>query len=588
MFKNMKIRAKLITGFLLVVIVALVLGVVSIFGLTTLSNNETGLYEEQVQAIYNAEEIEIALHQQRASFYDLYVNKDDDAKAAELQTQIDDEQAALESALDAYVKAVGEDTYSQNLQNIYDQQYAPLLNQFQAQIEANEDKAALETLEKLPDVVAAMETAVTDMVNNSLTTADETQATDTSLANTIIIITIILAVVVVVGGIFLALYNTALIATPTQQLVKAANQISKGDLNIDIKVDQKDEIGTLADAFKEMANAFREQASVLTAIAGGDYTGSIAVRSEADEVNRAISDMLDSNNAMIAEIRSAAEQVAAGASQIADGAQALATGSTEQAATLQEFSATINQVQQQAEATSQLAATALADTDEAGRLMGESMEYMSQMTDAMQTINDSSQNIAKVIKVIDDIAFQTNILALNAAVEAARAGQHGKGFAVVADEVRNLASKSAAAAKETAGLIENSVENVTRGTQIAEHTSESLAKVGTIAASNAQSIGQMSEASQQQSIAINEINQGVSQISQVVQANSATAEESAASAEELSAQSTLLNKTVTRFKLRSGVIGSGGHNAYEAPSASYPAPPALPPQSDMGGGDYLF
>ncbi len=367
----------------------------------------------------------------------------------------------------------------------------------------------------------------------------------------IILLSVLMASSVVVA-VLMTLQLVKKIVPPLAKLTCAAEAISEGDVSAEVDVESQDELGVLAAAFRKMEKSFQNQAHVLDAMASGDYSVAIEVASDKDVVGKAISKMLDNNNNMMGEIRQAAQQVADGSAQIAGGSQALATGATQQAATLQELSASIQQVQGQAEDNNTLAAQTVAEVGEVGRLMGESIEYMQQMTSSMETIKESSQNIAKVIKVIDDIAFQTNILALNAAVEAARAGQHGKGFAVVADEVRNLASKSAAAAKETATLIENSVENVAKGNEIAERTGESMTKVGEIAAANAEVMGRLQLSTEQQFGAINEITQGIAQISQVVQANSATAEESAASSQELSAQSAMLDKIVARFKLRDG------------------------------------
>ncbi len=401
------------------------------------------------------------------------------------------------------------------------------------------------------------------------------KASDGAFTLAIILLVVLMAASVVVG-MTMTVVLVKSIVPPLAKLTNAAEAISEGDVSVEVDVDSQDELGTLATAFRKMEKSFQNQAHVLDAMASGDYSVDITVSSERDVVGKAISKMLQSNNNMMGEIRQAAQQVADGSAQIAGGSQALATGATQQAATLQQLSASIQQVQSQAEDNNTLAAQTVTEVGEVGRLMGESIEYMQQMTSSMETIKESSQNIAKVIKVIDDIAFQTNILALNAAVEAARAGQHGKGFAVVADEVRNLASKSAAAAKETAALIENSVENVARGNEIAERTGESMSKVGEIAAANAEVMGRLQLSTEQQFGAINEITQGITQISQVVQANSATAEESAASSQELSAQSAMLDKIVGRFKLRDGQEALPQASQYSLPAYEDSTPQSGP------------
>lgn len=395
-----------------------------------------------------------------------------------------------------------------------------------------------------------------DVMTVKQTASDEMFTAATVMATVILIISLCV-------GISMMIIMIRTIVPPLKRLTEAAGEIAKGDVDIEVDIKSRDELGELGQAFRDMIAAFKLQADALSTIASGDYSITMEVASEKDAVGNAIVTMLDANNNMVGEIRHAAEQVAGGSQQIAAGSQTLATGSTEQAATVEELSAVVVQIQSQAEENSQLANKTLEETQEAGRLMGEAIQYMNEVTEAMGAIEESSNEIAKVIKIIDDIAFQTNILALNAAVEAARAGQHGKGFAVVADEVRNLAGKSAAAAKETAVLIQGSVENVAAGKETVVKTSESLDQVGVIAHGNAEAMGHMSEASHQQSSAINEIKSSIEQISSVVQANSATAEESAASAQELNAQSELLSKTVARFKLRGQdskalVLQSGG------------------------------
>ena len=293
----------------------------------------------------------------------------------------------------------------------------------------------------------------------------------------------------------------------------------------------------------------------LETVAKGDLTADINMISDADVMGRSLRYMVDSLNSLFDEIGQSSAQVASGSKQIADGSQSLAQGATQQAASVEELSASVSDVARKTKENAEMAGRAakLADTIKGNAEMGS--RQMGEMMTAVKEINQASQNIQKVIKAIDDIAFQTNILALNAAVEAARAGQHGKGFAVVAEEVRSLAAKSAEAAKETDSLIANSMEKAEMGSRIAGETSTSLAQIVSGINESSDIITEIAKSSEEQSAGIDQINTGIDQVTQVVQQTSATAEESAAASEEMSGQSDMLKEMISQFKLKGGSVG---------------------------------
>jgi X-X-X-Leu-X-X-Gly heptad repeat protein len=345
---------------------------------------------------------------------------------------------------------------------------------------------------------------------------------------------------------------------PVGALINASRMISEGDFRFKPRKRTKDEIGVLGGNFEKMADTFRSYIDEINVMLSHLAKGNLRFGIEREYVGQfeSIKDSINTINNVLngamKDIVSASSQVSAGASQVADGAQTLATGTTQQAASIEELSSVVSEINGMAKENTKNATNALNDVHRAGELMDVCMEQMAGMLTAMRVIDEKSQNISKTTKVIDDIAFQTNILALNAAVEAARAGQHGKGFAVVAEEVRNLASKSAEAANETAALIESSSQSVTEGGRIVGAVSESLRAVAEIAQKNAVQMAALQSVSVKQSEAMEQVNTGIGQIAHVVQQNSATAEESAAVSEEMSARSAMLRELISRFKVRGG------------------------------------
>ena len=287
----------------------------------------------------------------------------------------------------------------------------------------------------------------------------------------------------------------------------------------------------------------------------GDYAGDHA------KIKDALNGTISSLNEIIYEFNIAAEQVASGANQVSDGSQELSQGATEQASSIEELTVTITEIAAQTKDNAMKASNAniLVLKAKANAEIGN--EHMKTMLKSMTDINEAAKSISKIIKVIDEIAFKTNILALNAAVEAARAGQYGKGFAVVADEVRNLAEKSADAARETAILIEGSISKVEAGTSISKETAKTLDDISDNIVKAVSLVGDITSASNEQASAIAQLNKGIEQVAHVVQANSATAEQSAAASEELSSQAEMFKLQIAKFKLKEGYISKNNYYA---------------------------
>jgi methyl-accepting chemotaxis protein len=373
-----------------------------------------------------------------------------------------------------------------------------------------------------------------------------------------LILVIVISAIALIISISFALYITRSIVDPLNFVVTIMGELAKGRTEYSDEewaasakyCESKDELGDSARKLIDVNNTLIDITTAVTAMAAGDLTIDYTPKSPVDKSGHAMVELIAHLNTMMGEINNATSEVQSGADQIAVGSQTLAQGSTEQAATIEELSSSIMDVAGKTNQNTEKARNAADLSLQIKANAEKGNEQMSEMTAAVQEINKASQDISKVIKVIDDIAFQTNILALNAAVEAARAGEAGKGFAVVADEVRNLASKSAAAAKETGALIESSMKKAEVGAQIATETASSLNDIVDGINKSAEIVREISAASEEQSNAIHQITSAIDQVSEVVQRNTATAEESAASSEELKAQASVLAGNVAKFTLK--------------------------------------
>ncbi len=377
----------------------------------------------------------------------------------------------------------------------------------------------------------------------------------TFIANGLIIFAITI-VVLIIALLFSNIYVKKHITNRLKNVVKAAQSTANGDLHFSLVKTSNDEIGQLADSFLEMQDNLtqinKDMIGMLGSMANGNWSVRVKnpsiYKQDWQELCVSIDEMVSSVSNVLNQVAVSSNQISAGSDQVSQGAQRLANGAMEQSSGIEKLSASITDISGNVKLNFENAQKATKLATQSEEVTEITLSDMALMKQAMQDISGTSQNIANIIKVIDDIAFQTNILALNAAVEAARAGSAGSGFAVVADEVRNLAQRSAEAAQNTTQLIEQSVNIVNSGVDIANKTSDSFEDLAQKVNSMISVINDISTSCKQQSESIELTTGDIEQISSIVHTNSATSEESAAASEQLSSQASLLQTLMGDFK----------------------------------------
>ena len=590
--KNIKLGVKLIGGYMIVALITLAVGLIGFFGIQTLSGNLSNIGDNRIPDLLSLGTLNTERMAIRAQTLEVYLYENEAESTDELRA-IQAQRAASWEAVDESWELLlsipratqrGRDIVArlsseyEAWRNIYVDLDAIIAQLVQAR--DPEQKAALydqyrsavATMIPLSDAMGATFDQLT--LNNTTNTAAMVEESNTTAQR---LITVSLAAIAlgVIVALILGIVIARGITKPVALGVSFAQSIAEGDMDAQLEVNQRDEIGVLANALREMLASLSYKADVINSVAKGDLSVDVKLASERDGLGRSIAEMVHSLNGVLSQARDAAEQVTSGSTQVSQSSQDLSQGATESASSLEEISSSVNQINGQSRQNAENATEANGLARQAAENAKTGNGQMEQLKEAMGSISYASDEIKKVVKVIDDIAFQINLLALNANVEAARAGKYGKGFAVVAEEVRNLAVRSAEAVKETTAMVDTSVSSIETGNALTDQTAGQLAEIVSGAVKVADFLEEIAAASKEQALAIDQITEGLSQVDQVTQANTASAEESAAAAEELSSQAESLRASIAKFKL-----GQDEHmQALAGPNAT-----RVTPRGDVGSG----
>ena len=552
--KNLKIGKKLMVSYGIIIIFYIVTVIVSLFGVYNVAKSLDVFYNKAFTASYTAGNLRASVQNIGRTILSIAtegVNVDRQEQLAEID--------AILSEMDTNLTILKEQMPDNELVN---QLRESLKNQKQyrepvieALKEGDDEKALLlygkdyePNAEKTRECLEAITAYSKTNAEIYLERGHEVRQRMTAV---ILVLSFLLLIITVVFCFFI----TKGITEPVREVREAARNLAEGNLSIQLKYRSGDELGELADSFRETISALNDYVSAVEegflAVGNGklNYHPETAFKGDFVALGKAMEQITSLLNRAIMQIACTADQVAGGSEQVAGGAQVLSQGATEQAGSMEELAANINEISDSVKSNANDSVMTSKKVDEVSGLVTRSSDEMKAMVHAILEIRENSSAIGSIVKEIEDIAFQTNILALNASVEAARAGEAGRGFSVVASEVRHLAAKTREASGMMARLAAQTTEKVDGGTSAADKTARALDKVVKGTEEIGAMVDRISRSSVRQAESIIQIRQSMEMVSEIVQGNSATAEESAASSEELSAQAQVLKKLVEEFEL---------------------------------------
>ncbi|HBA48448.1 MAG TPA: methyl-accepting chemotaxis protein [Lachnospiraceae bacterium] len=571
MLKNLRMRSKMFFSYCIILLFYIIAIIASLVGLNNVSGGLEEFYTLPYPTVRSALEAQAATKNIQMNIFRAATAEDDatvqeilnesDASASELTKALSDLESTYEGD-DALLQAV--DSAADRTQAVRSQAVEYIKNH-------DMENALLIMNGDYSSAAGSLQEAIQDVIDVSKESAD-TYYTDALKMKKICTMALYgLSAVSILLTIFIAIKLIKNITHPIIEIEDAVKAMAEGNMHSQVTYTSKDELGQLAEnlrfVLKTLSGYIEHICSRMDSLAGGDLTVEMDMDylGEFASIRQSGNKIIESLNDAFGQLEDASSQVSSSAEQVSSGAQALSQGTTEQASSVEELVATLNELSNKVSQTAQNSRDVNNLISATAKEVDNSNVKMESMMNAMTKINDCSSEIEKIIKTIEDIAFQTNILALNAAVEAARAGEAGKGFAVVAEEVRSLAAKSAEAASETSALIEDSINKVNAGSKIADETAKAMEEITKVVQESEHIINGIAESSNYQATAVAQIEQAISQVSQVVQTNSATSEECAAASEELSNQASRMREMLSIYNLGNGQgMASRGSSGYSS------------------------